>query len=271
MARWNMAVTTLLLMAAAATAWAQAVAPGPAATRPAGGDPFAGRAPNGSYLKPAGAGTRTDTRKLPDLSGVWVRAEGFQHPDQTKIIPFMKDEAAADWKRKIAAHDFRVPWSFCEPTAFPAIVTEFGMPFELLMTPQRVTMIAPDGQIRSIYTDGSTHPEASLNGTYFGNAIGHWEGATLVVETTDLRPENNVVMGLEAGTDNMKVVERLSLSGTDRLQDELTVTGPEYLKAPYHYTQSYVRRRDLRLAEFVCLSSSNRNTGGSVDLTPPKE
>lgn len=270
MSRWKIAMTALLMVMSTAATWSQAPPPGPGAAAP-GRDPFGGRAPNGSYLKPAGAGTHTDPKRLPNLSGVWVRAEGLLHPDQTKIIPFMKDEAAADWKKKIAARDFRVPWSFCEPTAFPAVMTEFGLPFELLMTPERVTMIAPDGQIRSIYTDGSTHPEASLNGTYFGNSVGHWEGATLVVETSDLRPENNVVMGLEAGTDNMKVVERLSLSGPDRLQEELTVTGPEYLKAPYRYTQSYVRRRDLRLAEFVCLPSSNRNTGSSVDLTPPKE
>ncbi|HTP38129.1 MAG TPA: hypothetical protein VMI92_01000 [Steroidobacteraceae bacterium] len=234
-------------------------------------DPFGGRAPNGSYLKPAGSGTKTDPKSLPDFAGVWVRAEGLTHPDQSKILPFMTDEAAADWKRKIAAHDFRVPWSFCEPTAVPAMMTEFGLPIEVLMTAGRVTLLAPDGQIRSIYTDGSTHPEASLNGTYFGNSIGHWEGATLVVETTDLRPENDVVMGLPAGTDNMKVMERLTLVDKDRLRDELEVTGPKYLKAPYRYTQFFTRRRDLRLAEFVCLPESNRNTGNAVDLTPPKD
>jgi hypothetical protein len=221
-------------------------------------------------MKPKGAGTVTDPQSLPDLSGVWLRAEGFQHPDQSKVVPFMKDSAAVDWQKKIAAKDFRVPWSFCEPTAMPGVVTEMGLPFEILMTRGRVTLLYPDGQIRSIFTDGSTHIDASLGGTYLGNSIGHWEGNTLVVETTDLRPDNNIVMGLKADTDSMKVVERLSLDKSSRLVDEMSVTGPAYLKAPYRYTQAYVRRTDLRLAEFVCLPSKNRNSGDRVDLTPPK-
>ena len=242
--------------------------PPPGAPGGAGAPPFSGP-PNGSYAIPTGAGTVKDPANLPDFSGVWGRAEGFTHPDQTKIIPFMTEQAAADFKKHIAAHDFHVPWSDCEPTAFPAMITEMGMPIEFLMTPGRVTMIVPDGEVHNVWTDGSRPFATPPGGTYYGNAVGHWEGQTLVVTTTGLRPDNDVVMGLTAGTDDMKVVERLSLMKDGRLRDQLTVTGPAYLAKPYRYTQYFKRLPGIRLAEFVCLASKNRDNGTSLDLTPP--
>jgi hypothetical protein len=223
---------------------------------------------NGSYAVPAGAGTRRDPKRLPDFSGVWIRTD-MGHPDQTKILPFMQPDAAADWKRKIAAHDFTVPWSQCEPTAFPALLTEMGLPFEILMTPGRLTLLAADGEVHRIYTDGSTHETAPDGGTYFGDAIGQWEANTLIAETINLRSDNDVVMGLTADTDSMKVVERLHLVSTDRLEDDITVTGLPYLRQPYHYVQRFRRLPDLRVGEFVCVPRSNRDNGSTLDLTPP--
>jgi hypothetical protein len=191
------------------------------------------------------------------------------HPDQTKILPFMQPDAAAEWKRKIDAHDFTVPWSQCEPTAFPAILTEMGLPFEILMTPGQVTLLAADGEVHRIFTDGSTHENAPDGGTYFGNSVGHWAGSTLHAETTDLRSDNDVVMGLTAGTDAMKVIEQLQLSGPDELLDDITVTGPVYLRVPYHYVQRFRRLRTQRVGEFVCLGGKNRDNGSTLELTPP--
>jgi len=91
----------------------------------------------------------------------------------------------------------------------------------------------------------------------------------LVVTTTDLRSDNDVVMGLTAGTDDMKVVERIRLVSPDRLEDRFTVTGPSWLASPYRYTQLFKRYPDVRLGEFVCLSSRNRDNGVTADLTPP--
>jgi hypothetical protein len=254
----------VFIAAMVSNAWPQSE-PDPARGGP---PPGAGGFINGAYASPSGARTRQDPKRLPDFSGAWIRMD-MGHPDQTKILPFMEPHAAADWKQKIAAHDFTVPWSQCEPTAFPAMLTEMGLPFEILMTPGRVTLLAADGEVHRIYTDGSTHENAPDGGTYFGNAVGHWEGSTLFAETTDLRSDNDVVMGLTAGTDSMKVTEQLHLSGPDELQDDITVTGPTYLRQPYHYVQSFRRLRSQRVGEFVCLGSKNRDNGSTLDLTPP--
>jgi hypothetical protein len=261
-------VSMMLIFSGAAAAATSPAPPGRGGGPPAG-EFGASNPPNGSYATPVGAGSVKDSAKLPDFSGVWMRAEGLIHPDQSKILPFMTPAAAAEWRKKIAARDFYVPWSNCEPPAFPALLTEFGLPIEFLMTPGRVTLLTPDGQTHSIYTDGSRHPAAPSAGTYFGHAIGHWENGTLVAVTRNLRADNQLVMGLPAGTDNMVVTERLTLESANRLRNDITVTGPDFLAKPYQYTQYFRRLEGVRLGEFVCLASRNRNTGNSVDLTPP--
>jgi len=64
-------------------------------------------------------------------------------------------------------------------------------------------------------------------------------------------------------------VERLSLLPNGELQDQLTVTGPTYLAKPYRYTQYFKRLPKVRVGEFVCLASKNRDNGTSLNLTPP--
>jgi hypothetical protein len=257
-------IVAFAIAAIAMKAWPQS-GPDPGGPGPPPGPPgFI----NGAYTSPSAAATRRDPARLPDFSGVWIRSD-MGHPDQTKILPFMKSDAAAEWKRKIDAHDFTVPWSQCEPTAFPAMLTEMGLPFEILMTPGRVTLLAADGEVHRIYTDGSTHEHAPDGGTYFGNSVGHWNGSTLIAETIDLRSDNDVVMGLTAGTDSMKVTEQLRLSGADELQDDITVSGPRYLRQPYRYIQRFRRLRSQRVGEFVCSANNNRDNGSTLDLTPP--
>jgi hypothetical protein len=205
-----------------------------------------------------------------DWSGLWQRSEGITHPDSHKILPFMTPAARAIWQPKIDAHDFRVPWSFCDPAGIPAILTDIARPTEWLFTPGRVTQIWSDGELRRIYTDGRPHPPADeALPSYLGDAIGHWEGRTLVIDTVALNPENNIVMGVPAEGD-MHVVEHIHLTGKDELRDDIEVTGPALLARPYWVTQTYKRFPKARVVEAMCVASKNRNTGTSVDLTPPK-
>lgn len=206
--------------------------------------------------------------KLPDWSGVWARKEGLEHPDPTRALPFLKPEAAADFKKEIDANSFRVPWSSCDPPAFPAMMTETPLGFEFLFTPGRVTMLTADNQVRRIYTDGRAHAK-DAEPSYFGDSIGHWEGGTLVVDTVALRDDNQIVIGLDAGAETMHVVERIHLVDAGTLQDDLTISGLPMLKTDFVRSQQYKRQAAKSVAESLCVASKNRNTGTSLQLTPP--
>ncbi|HTP38178.1 MAG TPA: hypothetical protein VMI92_01270 [Steroidobacteraceae bacterium] len=217
---------------------------------------------------PCAALAASSSAKLPDWSGAWSRVEGLEHPDPTKVLPYLKDEEAARFGKEIKDASFRVPWSFCDPPAFPAMMTEEPLPFEFLFTPGRVTLIMADDQVRRIYTDGRKHAD-DPDPAYFGDSVGKWEGDTLVVDTIGLRDDNDIVIGLEAGADTMHVVERIRLVKPDTLSDEIEISGLPMLKAPFKRTQLYKRDRKTPVTENLCVASKNRNTGSSVDLTPP--
>lgn len=65
--------------------------------------------------------------------------------------------------------------------------------------------------VRIVFLDGRK-PEADYPHSMTGYSAGHWEGATLVVETDHLEPATITNNGLDH-TENMRVVERFRLSG----------------------------------------------------------
>ena len=207
---------------------------------------------------------------LPDWSGSWSRAEGLQHPDPRVLLPYLTPGAAKIFADEIAKSSFRVPWSSCDPAAFPAMMTEIPLGFEWFFTPGRVTLVMSDDQVRRIYTDGRPHYTLKTGETtYFGDSIGHWEGDTLVVDTIGLNTDNQVVIGYD-NNDQLHVVERIRKTDANTLADTLTITGFEGAipGKPFVRTQLYKRSSDP-VREYLCVASKNRDTGTTLDLTPP--
>lgn len=99
-------------------------------------------------------------------------------------------------------------------------------------------------------TPGAKHPPASIR-QWFGDSIGHWEGDTLVVETTNFTPwEVDGPPGAPADAD-MRVVERFTRTGPGELSYEFAVT------APATYVQTWrgemlLKPAKGRLYEFAC-------------------
>jgi len=75
-------------------------------------------------------------------------------------------------------------------------------------------------------TDKHLPPSMKL---WMGDSIGHWEGDTLVVETTNMRPEQ----GLRGGSPNQKVIERFTRISPTKLSYQFTVVDPDVYAAPF--------------------------------------
>ena len=82
---------------------------------------------------------------------------------------------------------------------------------------------------------------------WLGDSIGHWEGDTLVVETTNFPDRPSFTQGSR----NMKVVERFSVIDADTLLYNFTVEDPTVWMAPF--TGEYVwPRSDNKVFEYAC-------------------
>jgi hypothetical protein len=107
---------------------------------------------------------------------------------------------------------------------------------------------------RVIYTDGRSHPSSAIKG-YMGDSKGHWEGNTLVVETTNYKgghaPTINLaVVGSPPGnrfpqSDQMKTTERITRLSNDmwlyeiKTEDPVILTGPFTVRYPMKNDPSY--------------------------------
>lgn len=101
-------------------------------------------------------------------------------------------------------------------------------------------------EARIIPLDGRPHLPASMR-TWDGDSRGRWDGGTLVVDTTNFRPESNF---LGAG-ENLHLIERFRLVSPDEIQYELHVEDSTTWVRPWTAMVRLKRTKD-RLYEFAC-------------------
>ena len=88
---------------------------------------------------------------------------------------------------------------------------------------------------RVIYTDGRPHVSPKIR-QYLGDSRGHWEGNTLVIETTNFTDQTSIGGfnggGLRHSTD-MKLTERITRIDKDELRYEVHVDDPKTYVKPW--------------------------------------
>jgi len=118
----------------------------------------------------------------------------------------------------------------CQPPGVPRI----GPPAKIVQTAREVLFLYDDVNgsfFRIIPTDGRAHRK-DLPASYLGDAIGRYEGDTLVVETVNFNEETWLSDNGAFHTKDLKVVERLPRVG-DTLQYEATASDPSVLVEPW--------------------------------------
>jgi len=83
-------------------------------------------------------------------------------------------------------------------------------------------------ETRIIPLDGRPHLPHTMR-SYMGDARGHWEGSTLVVETTNFNGKTGAQGNgnLLMTSDALKLIERFTRTGPDTIQYEVTVDDPK--------------------------------------------
>jgi hypothetical protein len=104
---------------------------------------------------------------------------------------------------------------------------------------------------RVVPLDGRPHPRSAIR-SYLGDSRGHWDGDSLVVETTNFLDRMGVGMNGAGASDALKVTERFTRTGPASLSYSLTINDPMTWTAPF--TMRYDLTRDDRygMFEYAC-------------------
>ena len=106
---------------------------------------------------------------------------------------------------------------------------------------------------RVIPLDGRPHLNSSVR-QYMGDSRGHWEGNTLVVETTNLTDKTSIGLngnGLRHSAD-MKIVERFTRTASDELRYEIFINDPKTYVRPFTIVVPLISPPGFRLLPYDC-------------------
>ena len=108
-------------------------------------------------------------------------------------------------------------------------------------------------EVRMVPLDGRAHVSPKIR-SYMGDARGHWEGNTLVVETTNLNGRTGATANgnLMMLSDEAKLVERYTRTGADTLQYEVGVTDLRTWTKPWKATFPLRRESSYGMFEYAC-------------------
>jgi hypothetical protein len=107
-------------------------------------------------------------------------------------------------------------------------------------------------ETRVIPLDGRPHVDQKIR-TYMGDGRGHWEGNTMVVETTNFLSGiamNGINFALL--TDRLRIVERFTRTAPDELTYDATVEDPSTWTRPWTMHVPYRLDPTYQLYEYAC-------------------
>jgi len=119
--------------------------------------------------------------------------------------------------------------------------------------PRKIGILSEaNGNVRQILTDGRPLPNNDPQSWWYGYSVGHWDGDTLVVETTGFR--DDVWLDVEGSplTSSGKMTERWRRVKFGLLQIDITIEDPKAYTKPFTVRVNHQLMPDTELMEFVC-------------------
>jgi hypothetical protein len=135
---------------------------------------------------------------------------------------------------------------------FPVI---YGNGQQIVQAPGYVTILQEMvHEARVIPTDGRPHAGANIR-SYMGDARGHWEGNTLVVETTNFLGNKTGIGANGGGTptsDALKLTERYTRTGPNEIHYEVTIDDSKTYPRPFKVAFPLTQEPGYQNFEYAC-------------------
>ena len=145
-------------------------------------------------------------------------------------------------------------WERCISRGVPGVMfpTVYNANVRIVQAPGAVAItyeMIHDTRVVPIGT--TTHVGTAIRG-YNGNARGHWEGNTLVVDTTNFSEKTN----FRGSRETLHIIERFTREG-DGINYEVTVDDPSVWTKPWTAALTLAKQPDDSLFEYACHEGNN--------------
>lgn len=193
--------------------------------------------------QPKQAPKASPTKALPfdahDISGIWKNPGGFDvalGPDR----PPMTDWGKEKWSKTRSSarntplsfgfyqdqKDWNDPLFQCDPSGYPRNLDYTNYRF-VKLPGEFVMFFERDHTWRDLWTDGRTLPGPEATPRWYGYSTAHWDGDTLVVESSGYDERAWVDPYGSIHSNEMRLEERFKRLDHDTLEFSLTLTDPK--------------------------------------------
>ena len=209
---------------------------------------------------PSGVTLRRTADGKPDLSGFYnqpgsganyglERARGVLIDPPAGGLPYRAWAREERVDRELPHRGYDDPTAHCFVAGVPR--THYvPSPIQILQTPGYVIVLSERMSWRQIPLDGRAHLPDNIR-LWQGDSVGHWEGDTLVVDTTNLNGKTWLNEAGDVVSHAEHVVERFIPLDADRMVYRATVTDPVVYTRPWTIQVPLNRQQD-ELLEAAC-------------------
>jgi len=159
------------------------------------------------------------------------RARGVIIDPADGKLPMQPWAAAETASRDTPERGYDDPTAHCFPAGVPRSMY-VPAAFQIVQTRDYVVFLHERMSWRIVPLDGRKHLPDTLR-LWQGDSVGHWEGDTLVIDTTNLNGKTWLNEAGEVISYAAHVVERFTPSGPDQLRYEATVADPVVFTRPW--------------------------------------
>jgi hypothetical protein len=215
-------------------------------------------------------GRGVDSAPVPGHWGEFARRPSHQTsqivdpPDGR--LPALTPEAQAKLDAKNKLRREAIPASYTNWSYYDRCITRgvagsilpviYGNGLEIVQTPGYVAIrYEMVHDVRVIPTDGRPHLSSNIR-SYMGDAVGHWEGKTLVVETTNFLGDRMAVgVNGDGGppySEDLKLTERFTRVSGNTVNYEMIVDDPKTYTATWKVAFPITQEPGYQLFEYAC-------------------
>ena len=195
-----------------------------------------------------------------NLTGTWlIDFATWQFNPLPKLKPqYQKtfEQAQKAYKEGKVYHE---DVGLCWPPGVPVMMNRVW-PIHIVQLPTSIIIIANfENQVRWVFMDGRGHTDPDLYvPSYNGESIGHWEGRSLIIDTTNFETKRHWVREGIPVSDKFHVIEKVSLSDDRQTMEiEYTMTDPNIWEGEWVSKKVYHRKDKVDFVEVHCLPDLN--------------
>jgi len=210
-----------------------------------------------------GMGHWVEETDVPSQTSLIVDPPNGQLPSQTPLGKDMSSKMGSDWNREVfdSIADFDT-WNRCITRGLPEgmFPNPYNNGIQIIQSPGYVVINMEMIHEARVVPLGNMPPLDGAIKQWLGSSRGHWEGNTLVVETTNFNGETSMTdfptrgapREPRASSTQMKLIERFERTSDDRMTYTVTVNDPLTQTASWTARLPWKRDESYEIYEYAC-------------------